>query len=89
MKWILFALTIVAVFGCSDAAPPVAGKEQKVKGIVSKSGGNWNRLSDADRQTLIQELGHGNEQTAKFSFDMRVSSDQAAKGGTPQPGGSR
>lgn len=76
-----------ALVGCGQPAPPpVASGESQIKQIVARSGGKWESLSQADRDALVTQLGHGNETTAKMSFSMRWSSDQAMKGGPKGPG---
>ena len=59
---------------------------EKIKQIVDRSGGRWDNLNQSDRQALIDKLGHGNERTARMSFDMRVSSNRAMTGAKPMPG---
>ncbi|HEY0867747.1 MAG TPA: hypothetical protein VGE01_10225 [Fimbriimonas sp.] len=80
IQWVLLAAVAI---GCSKPAPVVAAPEQRVQEIVRRSKGNWDSLSDADKQTLIQELGRGNEQTARVSFRMRTG---GGPGGPPVPG---
>jgi hypothetical protein len=76
-------LTSLICVGCqSDTpAPPVSSADQKIEEIVKKSSGKWDSLTENDRAILIQELGKGNEQTAKMAFEAKVTS-----GGPPIPG---
>jgi len=80
--------TIVAVIvgiagvlaGCNkdtseaNAGATAPGPEaQKTDAIVRQAGGDWSRLSDSDRTTLIHDLGKGNERTAQMKFQGRWS----------------
>jgi hypothetical protein len=69
--------------GTPDASENAGGNksDQHVTELVKQSGGNWDSLSDKDKQDLTETLGHGNEQTARVSFAAR-----SAKGGPPAIG---
>jgi hypothetical protein len=88
MRPTVFALILLSaglLLGCGtpEASETAAGTkdDQRVTALVEKTGGNWDSLSDQDKQELIQKLGQGNEQTARVSFAARSS-----KGGPPAPG---
>jgi hypothetical protein len=54
--------------------------------IVQQSGGDWNKVSAADQQYLIQGPGYGNEQTAR---DFLISSYNHMKSGPHAPAGNK
>lgn len=78
MKNCLLSLAlIVLVAGCSSAGGS-SSKEDEVKAdrletIAKQSGGDWNKVSDSDRQYVINEVSHGSEESAKRLVQMKGS----------------
>jgi hypothetical protein len=72
MKQTLLCLCLACIVaGCSNngaSGPPLNSEQEKQSSqldeIAKKSGGDWNKLSDADKQAMIQ-IG-GSEQGAKM-----------------------
>jgi hypothetical protein len=75
------------VGGCGDNGKEQAQQSQKIDAIVSQSGGDWQRLSAADRDTLTRELGNGNAQTAYMNFQGRWTRLKGGKAAPPRPPG--
>jgi len=71
MKYIttmIIACTLVlAGCGSSDGSSEKT-KEQssRLNEIQRKSGGDWAKLTDEDKNYLVNELAHGNENSAKM-----------------------
>ncbi|MDR3688177.1 MAG: hypothetical protein P4L46_02275 [Fimbriimonas sp.] len=63
-------LAALAVGGCGhdDSAPSAKTQEQssRLNEIQQKTGSDWSKLSDADKNYLINDLAHGSEQTARM-----------------------
>ena len=59
---------LAALSGCQknemQADPQSEKLSADVNAIAKKSGGDWNKLSDADKDT-VKNLEHGNEESAK------------------------
>jgi hypothetical protein len=82
----LLLVPMLAV-GCSqpdDGIPP-AEKQQanRFNEIAKASGGDWDKLSEADRQYLIKEIAHGNEQSARMMLAAKTGRLRGAAGGPP------
>jgi hypothetical protein len=85
---ILLCLAALAV-GCSKSDGPALNKDQdqqasQLDQIAKKSGGDWEKLSDADKQKMIQ-IG-GSEQGAKMLL-MGKSGKLGRHGPPGRPGG--
>lgn len=82
---ILTAAISICIVSCGPApeagAPPTAG-DVRVNELVKRTSGDWNALSPEEKAELTQQLGAGNEQTARMSFQSRNTA-----GGPPKPGG--
>lgn len=84
------ALALVAA-GCGErnnlAATPQGQALAKTNQIVGQSGGDWNKLSDSDRQYLVNGPGHGSEQQARQFLAAEAARSQAGPsvlGGPPK-----
>jgi hypothetical protein len=84
---LLLALSVVpaAVSGCrkedSGLKPEQQQTADRLDEIAKRSGGDWDKLSQSDRDYMVKEIGHGSEQSARMVL--------SAKGGKLQvhPGG--
>lgn len=54
----------------------------RLDSIVKTSGGEWSRVSPADRDYLVKELAHGSEASARMLFAAK-----AGKLARPRPAG--
>lgn len=73
------------LFGCkSDSGLDEKQQAQasRLDRIVKTSGGEWSRVSPADRDYLVKELAQGSETTARMLFSAK-----AGKLVRPRPGG--
>ena len=65
-----------AVAGCSQTQDTSSPDQQKqasrLSEITKKTGGDWNKLTPADKQYLIQEIGKGDEGIARSVLQMNV-----------------
>jgi|SRR5271166_352028 len=98
MKKFLVCLGLAfAVLGCSSSGGPPLNAEQEHQAsqldeLAKKSGGDWDKLSDADKQAMIQ-IG-GSEQGAKMLLLGKAGKvgrhgppGQGGPGGPGAPGG--
>ncbi len=69
--------------GCGKSSPSLQADDQRIESIVTKSSGDWNNVSAADRDYFTKELANGNEQSGKMLFLARWG---RIKGGPPEPG---
>src|SRR5581483_9279407 len=64
-------LSPFVIIGCkSDSGlnPDQQQMATRLDEIVKKSGGEWNKLSDADRTYLIKDISYGSEPSARMLF---------------------
>jgi nitrous oxide reductase accessory protein NosL len=78
----ILAVVCLFVAGCgsSDDTSPPSPADRRVNDLSKKAGGNWDALAPEEKQELIQQLGKGDERTARVSFEARGSA-----GGPPMP----
>lgn len=75
---VLVAVTLVLFAGCHPAArdqitdPHQQQVMSRVDALVKSTGGDWTKLSQADRDYLIQETGKGQEMPARMVFAARA-----------------
>lgn len=81
------AILAVALAGCrgqgdgmSDSQKATADKMQE---IASKSGGDWDKLSQADRSEYLKAT-NGSEPAAKMLFQARTGKLRGNPGGAPK-----
>lgn len=80
----MMALSVLALFasltGCRERTPPAPSAAQavalqrmdaRIDAIVEGSHGNWSKVSPADRNYLMNEVGKGNERVATMAFNRR------------------
>lgn len=89
MKYPLLGLCFLIVAGgCSSAAPPLSSDQEKqatdLDRIARESGGDWNKVSAADRKIAIQICG--NEGGARMILYAKAGH---AIGGPHRGGGTR
>lgn len=84
------ALTVLPLFGChSDAGQAMTSGEKqsadRLAKISKESGGDWSKVSPADKDYLIKNVANGDEHTAQ----MLITPPPGAAGGGPpgRPGG--
>ncbi|MCW5941972.1 MAG: hypothetical protein KIS66_07055 [Fimbriimonadaceae bacterium] len=92
-RWPLLLIALswlgAGVIGCSGPSDDGLTKEQhattdRFKEIVERSGGQWERLSEADRKFLVDDLSNGNENAARMMFAARSGKAPAVgPGGSP------
>lgn len=74
----------LAICGCSNQSDGITPQQQQsvdsTNAIFNKTT-DWNKLSQADKDTLTQTIGGGNESFAQSVFEHRP----AAPGSHPQP----
>lgn len=58
--------------GCSNSGPNATPEDENVTRIVKESGGDWNKVSQTDRERLTRTLGNGNEQNAAMALRARA-----------------
>ncbi len=73
--------------GCGKSDDGLS-KEQETKSdrldqIAKQSGGDWAKISQSDRDYLVQELGHGDEKSARMILMTKTG---GFKGPKPTPG---
>ncbi|MGV3723499.1 MAG: hypothetical protein ACO1SX_21600 [Actinomycetota bacterium] len=80
---------LLAAFGCGGCGDRDRGltSEQRASSdrlgeIAKRSGGEWDRLTPEDRNFLLNDLSHGNEQSAR----MLLLSASGKVGGKPVGG---
>ena len=75
MNWVRGVLVAAVLAGCAgpEAGQAPTGVEARVQELVKKAGGNWDTLSPEEKSEMTRDLGKGNEQTAKVSFQARSS----------------
>ena len=65
----LFSGSLIAA-GCGDheAAPSAETQQQstKLEDIEQRSGGDWNKLTAADKDYMVNTLAHGSEASARM-----------------------
>ena len=77
----------VALPGCHRADDGLSSTRQeqadRLTDIAKRSGGDWNKLTQADKDYLVNTLSHGNEQNARMILMAKVGH---FAGGPPQAG---
>lgn len=93
MKFFLICVTgfvcIAGIVGCSgDNKPPLSSDQEQqandLESIGTRSGGDWNKLTPAEQQKMIQ-IG-GSEKGAKMLL-LAKSGKLGRHEGSPPPGG--
>jgi hypothetical protein len=77
------ALATFGLIGCKRPAPQ-PDTQRRMEEIVKNASGEWDSLSQADREFLIQQA-NGNELTAQMRFTAMKARLKGA-GGPPAPG---
>lgn len=49
--------------------------------IAKTSGGDWNKLSQSDKDYLVNDVAHGSEQTAKMLLQSKAGKMSGGAGG--------
>ncbi|MGC4044237.1 MAG: hypothetical protein QM758_10600 [Armatimonas sp.] len=86
---VVLALALLALgAGCNktpdDGIPPAERKQaDQLTGIVERSGGDWNRLSEADRAFLKSQAG-GDEKMAQMLLAAKAGKLKGKAGGAPK-----
>jgi len=81
LRVVMVVVTVVLapLMGCSHQPPP-SPQMSRVDAIVQKSGGDWNKVSQEDRDYLIRDVGKGSPISGEMTF--------RAHAGTLHPGAS-
>lgn len=89
MKRLLPFLAIVLA-GCgnnmSDDGLPDKDKQaaSRLDQIAKQSGGDWERVSQADRDYLVKEISMGSEPSARMLLQQKAGTLKATPGGPPK-----
>jgi PHP family Zn ribbon phosphoesterase len=82
---LLAALALSVGVGCSKPDDGMKPEEKqmasRLEEITRKSGGDWNKLSEADRQYMVKEIGQGSEQSARMLLQARAGRLRVTPGG--------
>lgn len=65
----------VVVSGCGSgdgASEKTKEQSSRLNEIQTKTGGDWNKLTEEDKNYLVNELAHGNENSAKMLLGPTV-----------------
>ncbi|HZO88378.1 MAG TPA: hypothetical protein VFB38_08560 [Chthonomonadaceae bacterium] len=80
-------LVSVPVAGCHREDDGLSPKQRqtvdRLDEIAKKSGGDWDKVSQADRDYLVNEVAHGSEQSAKMMLMAKGGKMHANPGGPP------
>jgi len=81
-------ISLIALQGCasndmSDDGVPAGDKQaaSRLDEIAKTSGGDWNKLSQSDKDYLVKEVAHGSEQTAKMLLQSKSGHLDGGAGG--------
>jgi len=80
---------MMAIIGCGDKDRGLT-KEQsqssdRLGEIVTRCGGEWDRLTPEDRAFLVNDLSHGSEQSARMLLLSASGKVGGKPGGVPRP----
>jgi hypothetical protein len=85
------ATVLIAAIGCApsngDDGLSKADVEaaSRVDQIATASGGDWSKVSDADKKYLVDEVSMGSEKSAQMLLMAKSGKLQATPGGKPAP----
>ncbi|HWA84256.1 MAG TPA: hypothetical protein VG820_12505 [Fimbriimonadaceae bacterium] len=86
----LFVVASLALAGCSSGTGLTKEDEtraSRLDQIAKQSGGDWDKVSDADKQYVINEISRGSEESAKRLIQMKGRGPVTnAPGGPKTPG---
>ena len=87
----LLATLILPAVGCSKPDDGLSSQQQektnRLDAVAKQSGGDWEKVSQADRDYLVKELSSGSEPSAKMLLLAKSGKLKAGPGGVPSPGG--
>ncbi|HVK03543.1 MAG TPA: hypothetical protein VM490_08715 [Armatimonadaceae bacterium] len=73
--------------GCQPRAESGDAAAEKmasdVNGLAAKSGGDWNKLSAQEKEYMVKEVSHGNEESAKKLLHALSGQKHEARPGPP------
>lgn len=86
MKQLLALLFVAVLFGCAPSNDDgVSDKDRQAASrldeIVKKSGGDWEKISQGDRDYLVNEIAQGSEISAKKLVEGKAGKFNARPGG--------
>lgn len=74
--------------GCSRNDDGLSAEQRqtgdRLSEIARKTDGDWNRLTDADRDFLVNQMSHGNEQSARMLLLGAAGKIGGRPGGPPR-----
>lgn len=74
--------------GCSRDDDGLSAEQRqtgdRLSEIARKTDGDWNRLTDADRDFLVNQMSHGNEQSARMLLLGAAGKIGGRPGGPPR-----
>ncbi len=89
---ILGGLLVPFAVGCNGGGggAELNNKETEMSSRLDKlakqTGGDWNKLSEADKTYMVNELGRGSEQSAKMLLSATAGNfSKKSPGGPPKP----
>ncbi len=91
----LIAAVVLALVGCNQGGDDGLSQKEQVAGtrieqIAKDSGGDWSKVSDADKKYLVDEVSMGSEQSARKLIEAKsgkMAGGPGGPGGPAQPGG--
>jgi hypothetical protein len=81
----------LGIAGCHGEAPPPPDKateqqSSRLHEIQTRTGGDWNKLSEDDKHFLVDEVAHGSEYTAKMLLSAGSQKGPQKPGQVARPG---
>lgn len=88
-SFVLATMAIVFVSGCQQQNNGLDKSEQRMADrlteIARKSGGDWNKVSQADKDYVVNQICHGSVQSAEILVAMKAHKPQPVTPGA-RPG---
>lgn len=87
MKNILIFALAALIVGCGNnpGDDGISGKDKetgsRLEQIAKASGGDWDKLSQADKDFLVKDVAQGSEQTAKMLLQSKAGRLSGGPGG--------
>jgi len=87
--FLIVCFSIAFTIGCSsdDKGDGLTQKDQeaisRLDQIAKASGGDWDKVSDADKKYLINDVSMGSEQSAKMLLQAKAGKTRRGASGSP------
>jgi hypothetical protein len=69
---VLAVALLASLAGCHGQTSAPSPQLSRVDSIIKSSGGDWNKVSPADRAYLITTVGKGSPISAQMTFSIRA-----------------